>query len=514
MAVTSSGAEHAPRPSSRPAPPASPAPDASGEPRRADRAPRRSRRLTTLVYAVVAFLVLTLFVSGTATGLARLRNAEAHNHLEQRLLPAQSDALSLSMAYLDQEAGTRGYLHTGDPSFLTPYQSGAARAARLQARLDTLVGEDARARRLLAGVVAAGQKWHTDAAATAIAARRAGPVPVAELERREVLSDDLFDRLRGRLKALQARTDQLTQTQLEAIDFRQSVANVVAATAVAVAFLVAALWVPVLRRLLVRPLDRLQSQVEAVAAGEYDLTIEASGPAEIAAIAAAVETMRDNIVHSSQELVEAQEQLTLRDERDRMAADLHDLTIQRVFALGLALSSTAVREPRLAPLLEPLIEETDGIIRELRGVIFGIRSDPHTGSLRQRVGVLVHDSARGLGFAPSLEFTGPVDSACDDQLAGEVLAVLRETLSNVARHAEATEAAIRVAVVDSRLAVTVTDDGIGVRDTAGPGHGLGNLRVRAARLGGRVELSAPPGGGTSVSWQVPLAPPTAASRDV
>lgn len=505
MAVASSGAEAAPARSNAPAPRPDAEPAGADGPGRADPPAARPRRLTTLVYGVVAVLVITLMASATATGLARLRNAEAHNHLEERLLPAQADALNLSLAYLDQESGARGYLHTGDPGFLEPYRSGLARATRLQARLSTLVGEDAQAERLLGQVVVAGRTWRTEAAEAEIAARRAGPVPVAELERHESVSETLFDRLRGRLKALQARTEAVTQAHLEAIDFRQSVANVVAAAAVALALLVALLWVPVLRRVLVRPLDRLQAQVEAVAAGDHDLTIEASGPAEIAAIASAVDTMRGNIVSAGQQLVDAREQLTLRDERDRMAADLHDLTIQRVFALGLALSSTAVREPRLAPLLEPLIEETDAIIRELRGVIFGIRSDGGSGSLRHRVGVLVHDSARGLGFTPSLEFAGPVDSACDEQLASEVLAVLRETLSNVARHAQASQAGIRIAAREGRLSVTVTDDGLGLPAPAGAGHGLGNIRVRAARLGGRVELSAPAGGGTSVSWQVPLA---------
>jgi signal transduction histidine kinase len=329
---------------------------------------------------------------------------------------------------------------------------------------------------------------------------------VARVEAQQAASGVLFDRLRAQLRELERSTQSLTDGQLRTIAFRQTVANIVAVGSLVVALLVAALWAPVLRRLLVRPVQQLERQVQAVAAGAYEGPIEPSGPAEIGSIATAVDRMRDSLVRGSHELVETQHELTLRDERDRMAADLHDLTIQRVFALGLALSSTAVRQPRLAPLLEPLVEETDGIIRELRGVIFGIRSDAAEGTLRHRVAELVRDSGRGLGFTPALEFAGPVDSACDEQLAGEVLAVLREALSNVARHAQATRASIRVAVDGNQLTVAVSDDGVGLGDVSRAGHGLGNLRLRAVRLGGGVEVASAPGGGTALEWQVPLAP--------
>jgi signal transduction histidine kinase len=133
--------------------------------------------------------------------------------------------------------------------------------------------------------------------------------------------------------------------------------------------------------------------------------------------------------------------------------------------------------------LESMVEDLDETVRRIRSVI----------------------------FEPVVRFDGPidslVDSLADDGIAQDVLAVLRESLSNVARHAEASSAAVSLSTKDGWLELRVTDDGKGAVDDGNAitgGRGLENIRTRAARLGGRTELSARAGGGTIVTWRVPL----------
>ena len=209
------------------------------------------------------------------------------------------------------------------------------------------------------------------------------------------------------------------------------------------------------------------------------------------------------------EEAQVREELTLRDERDRVAADLHDLTIQRLFALGMSLSSRAARAPHVADVVQPAIDDLDDIIRELRTVIFGLRREAGSTDLRGSVIDLATESRRALGFLPTVHFTGPVESVTSEILTSEVLGVVREALSNVARHARAEAASIEVAVNGSDLEVTVSDNGIGPVHAASSdrseGYGLRNMRQRATRLGGTLHVETRPGGGTLVRWTAPYA---------
>ena len=126
---------------------------------------------------------------------------------------------------------------------------------------------------------------------------------------------------------------------------------------------------------LTRPLGRLTGQLGAVSGGEYDRRIDASGPQEIRQIAEAAESMRMSIVDRSADLVAAQHELSVQTERQRVAADLHDTTIQRLFGLGLKLSALASQRAELAATLNALIDEADEIIRELRRMIFQMNED-------------------------------------------------------------------------------------------------------------------------------------------
>ncbi|MGY1644328.1 CHASE3 domain-containing protein [Geodermatophilus sp. SYSU D00703] len=480
--------------------------------RRADPGPGRfalRSRVSTLrgtVQLVVLVMVALLLTGGTVAGLARLSVLMSVNRLEGTVLPARQAATDLTVAFVDQETGQRGYLLTGDHTFLEPYDRGRADAESLEVRLTELLRDDATGLDLLRQVTAAAQSWDEQVAQPQIAARSLGAVPDDVQRDLDTTGKALFDTLRERSDALTARTAQLTRVQLDHIAAAQAVANGVSIGALVVALTVALLTVPLLRRRLTRPLERLLTDVQAVAAGDHDRPISAQGAQELVTIAASVETMRQSVLRHSRERLAAQRQLTLHEEHDRMATDLHDLTIQRVFALGLRLSSAGRRHPELAPVLAPLVEETDEVIRELRTVIFDLGRTPDGDhALRRSVLDVTETSVRVLGFSPVVEFGGPVDAVPAGEVVDGVTAVLRESLSNVARHAGASTATVRIAVHDGSLALTVTDDGRGIPDGAPRGNGLANLRTRAERLGGRATVDARPDGrGTVIRWEVPL----------
>lgn len=202
-------------------------------------------------------------------------------------------------------------------------------------------------------------------------------------------------------------------------------------------------------------------------------------------------------------------ELATVEDRERIARDLHDTVIQRLFAIGLSLQSTMrlVSDSAVADRLVAAVDDLDATVRDVRSAIFELHTARRPGrSVRQELVQLCAESARGLGFEPVIRFDGPIDSAVDDVLADELFSVAREGLSNVAKHAGAASASISVGVAGGMLTVTVTDDGGGFRPGAqGAGRGVDNLRERAARLGGAFDIGAGADGGTTMTWRVPLA---------
>ncbi|HET6878239.1 MAG TPA: CHASE3 domain-containing protein [Jatrophihabitans sp.] len=479
--------------------------------------------LRAVVLWTVGALVALLVATTVVTSVVRMANRSALHTLQGRWLPAQVAAEALTTAYLNQETGARGYLLSGEARFLQPYRAGAARAAQLQPRLRALLSPDAAAASAVRAAATAGRRWRVAAAEPAISARAGGPISAARLNRYDSTGKALFDTLRARLAELRVRTAGLVAGELNAVKLRQTLANIVAAASLVLALLVAALAVPFLRRMIIRPLAALVGRLRTVADGDYEHAVALEqGPQELQTIADAAERMRDGVVTGSAALADAQSELALRDERDRLAADLHDHTIQRLFALGLTISSATSRNPELAPVLVPMIEESDGIIRELRGFIYGIKSAIPATGLSTALARIVTDSARALGFMPETTIGAEVDKAGAPDTAAAASAALREALSNVARHAHATRVTVSVGVDDEYVVMRVADNGVGFAAAdagpepvaAGPrtGHGLGNIRSRAQRLGGTASISASPGGGTVVEWRVPLAAAATASR--
>ncbi len=191
------------------------------------------------------------------------------------------------------------------------------------------------------------------------------------------------------------------------------------------------------------------------------------------------------------------------DDRDRIARDLHDHVIQRIFASGLTLQGLATGQGggMVARRLTEIVDDLDAIIRQIRTTIFELRDSSDTESLRRAVLTVVAATGDGQSLVPVVSFAGPVDTV-GSQLLGDVTAVVREALSNAVRHARAQHVAVAVDATDAGLTVCVTDDGIGWAG-ARPTSGLANLAERARRLGGRLSLDDTDGGGATLRWMIP-----------
>ncbi|WP_245806911.1 sensor histidine kinase [Krasilnikoviella flava] len=204
-------------------------------------------------------------------------------------------------------------------------------------------------------------------------------------------------------------------------------------------------------------------------------------------------------------------------DRDRIARDLHDLAVQRLYATGLSLQSIDRRlaDPRpldpdgrqdLGSRVSEAIDQIDETIVLIRTTIRDLRdpgSDaPRRVATRSLLLAEVEAAAHSLGFTPTVRFEGPIDAQVPSTTTAHLVAVLRETLSNTARHARAKRVHVRLRVADD-LVLTVTDDGSGTSPDA-PRSGLANLSRRATELGGSFEVGPGPAGGTTVHWRVPL----------
>ena len=197
--------------------------------------------------------------------------------------------------------------------------------------------------------------------------------------------------------------------------------------------------------------------------------------------------------------------LSVLDDRDRIARDLHDRVIQRIFAIGMTLQG-ATRLDEVAPILERVnkaVDDLDATITEIRTAIFELDSGIRRG-LRHGVIELAGELAPILGSRPEVTFFGPVDSGVPQDVADHLLAVLREALMNAGKHAQASNFSVIVSVADE-VTIEVVDDGVGISSpvVGGAGLGLANLRSRSEGLGGTLEIGNPQGGGTRVIWRVP-----------
>ncbi len=206
------------------------------------------------------------------------------------------------------------------------------------------------------------------------------------------------------------------------------------------------------------------------------------------------------------------ERLSLYEDRDRIARDLHDLVIQRLYATGMSLEGTMsmITRPEVASRITNAVDAMDETIKEIRGAIFALqaRDTADRADLRSDIVDLVEEMTPLLGFAPSLRLGAGLAGQIKPEVAEQALATLREALSNAARHAAATVVEVTVDLdADGMLTVQVTDNGIGI-PADGRRSGLGNMASRAEKLGGDLQLGpADPGApspGTRLEWRVPV----------
>ncbi|MFJ7262621.1 GAF domain-containing protein [Streptomyces globosus] len=203
------------------------------------------------------------------------------------------------------------------------------------------------------------------------------------------------------------------------------------------------------------------------------------------------------------------EQLALLEDRDRIARDLHDLAIQRLFATGMTLQSAArlVQHEGAAERVSRAVGDLDETIKIIRSTIFGLRAREEDAgpSLRARVARAVGETATTLGFPPRLSMEGLLDTDVPPQVADHVTAALTEMLSNAARHAHATRVEVALQATSDEVVLTVTDNGRGI-PADGRRSGLGNLEERARGVGGTLEIGCPDQGGSRLVWRAPLTP--------
>lgn len=223
--------------------------------------------------------------------------------------------------------------------------------------------------------------------------------------------------------------------------------------------------------------------------------------------------LEDRVRTKAHQLNRQKTKLALFEERDRIARDLHDRVIQRIFAAGLqvaSLSRTARKEAAknadadspLPASLDLVAIELDMAIRELRNSIFELTSIDDHDNLEQVVRDIASRASRILGFMPRIDVSGQV-AGVPGELVAQLASVIQEGLSNVARHARASAVEVAVEASEVHLEVRVTDDGIGLPDPLPRSSGINNLMSRARNLGGTATWTSVAPSGTRVTWRVP-----------
>ena len=204
------------------------------------------------------------------------------------------------------------------------------------------------------------------------------------------------------------------------------------------------------------------------------------------------------------QIVEAHERLAIAEDRDRIARDLHDTVIQRLFAPGLSLQA-AIGRPDTGDRIDQAVASIDDAIRDLRTSIFSLRRplDPRT--VGDSVRATIDEARRMLDCPLDVRIGGEVEYRIPSRLRADLVAVIRESLTNIVKHASARRVGVDVDIEGEKLVVRVSDDGTGFEhDGSQSGQGLRNLRDRAMSLGGQCDISSSPGEGTHIVFAIPL----------
>lgn len=198
------------------------------------------------------------------------------------------------------------------------------------------------------------------------------------------------------------------------------------------------------------------------------------------------------------------ERLTTMEDRERIARDIHDLVIQRLFGAGMRLQAVIpeMHSEAAVTRTNETVDELDAAIRELRSAIFSLHQHSEQRSPGEEIVLAIDQQVGSLGFRPVLALNGPTDSIASSH-AAELVAVLREALSNVARHSGASSVEVEFSVTDTSLSLRICDNGSGIGPTRALGNGIQNMRERALRLGGDFSVEQADSGGCELTWIVP-----------
>jgi len=202
---------------------------------------------------------------------------------------------------------------------------------------------------------------------------------------------------------------------------------------------------------------------------------------------------------------ESASQMAMLEDRERIARDLHDMVIQRLFAAGMTLQAvqSTAQPPMVADRIGATISELDDTIRELRAAIFRLGQHGEHRSLSAQITELVHERARQLGFEPALRLAGDLDTL-PAFIADQVVATVTEGLSNVVRHANASTADVHIERNGDSLSLRISDNGVGVPNEPKRSGGLSNMMWRAVELGGNCTVAPNDPAGTRLLWNVPV----------
>jgi signal transduction histidine kinase len=196
------------------------------------------------------------------------------------------------------------------------------------------------------------------------------------------------------------------------------------------------------------------------------------------------------------------------EDRDRMARDLHDTVIQHLFAVGLSLQSMAgeAAASGMASRLESVIDNVDDVIRQVRSSIYELGLGGDDRGVRATILALVRSLDPVVGFEVRVSFDGPIDATVNRIVEEHLLATVREAVTNIGRHAHATQASVSIRVESATCRLEVADNGDGMiaDPVAAGGRGLVNLERRAEKLNGELVLESAPAGGTVLIWSVPI----------
>ncbi len=210
-------------------------------------------------------------------------------------------------------------------------------------------------------------------------------------------------------------------------------------------------------------------------------------------------------VRDVSEREETQARVALMQDRERIARDLHDMVIQRLFAAGMSLQAVSGSTDRalVDERITTTIDDLDDTIREIRATIFHLGQPPERPPFGEQLVQLVIERSEHLGFEPEIRLTGDVDEL-PDYVATQLIATLREGLSNIARHAGATAARVEITTTSAEVHLGIADDGIGIPPHPKRQGGLSNMMWRAAELGGTCTVERNEPSGTRLSWRVPI----------